>query len=80
MAALALAQREPNGGSGLQQVSMSDAVPMLGMDHAPMPVSEALPNDAGFPYGFPIPGKYRIFVQMKHDETVETGIFDADAW
>ena len=28
----------------------------------------------GFPYGFPSAGKYRIFVQMKHGETVETGV------
>jgi len=37
-----------------------------------------LPNAVGFPFGFPSPGKYRIFVQMKHAETVETGIFDVD--
>jgi hypothetical protein len=36
-----------------------------------------LPNVVGFPYGFPSPGTYRIFVQMKHGATVETGIFDA---
>jgi hypothetical protein len=30
-----------------------------------------------FPYGFPSPGRYRIFVQMKHGATVETGVFDA---
>ncbi len=78
MAALALAQREPNGVGGLRHVSMGDAMP--GMDHAPMPATETLANDARFPYGFPSPGKYRIFVQMKHDKTVETGIFDADAW
>jgi hypothetical protein len=38
----------------------------------------SLPNTVGFPYGFPSPGKYRIFVQMKHGETIETGVFDAD--
>ena len=31
-----------------------------------------------FPYGFPSPGRYRIFIQMKHDSTVETGVFDAE--
>jgi len=36
-----------------------------------------LPNVVGFPYGFPSPGSYRIFVQMKHGNTVETGVFDA---
>jgi hypothetical protein len=39
----------------------------------------ALPNTVGFPYGFPTSGKYRIFVQMKHGDTVETGVFDAKA-
>ena len=31
-----------------------------------------------FPYGFPTEGRYRIFVQMKHGSTVETGVFDAE--
>jgi len=31
-----------------------------------------------FPYGFPSAGRYRIFVQMKHGATVETGVFDAE--
>ena len=31
-----------------------------------------------FPYGFPSPGRYRIFIQMKHAQTVETGVFDAE--
>jgi hypothetical protein len=39
----------------------------------------AMPNTVGFPYGFPSPGSYRIFVQMKHDKTIETGTFDACA-
>jgi hypothetical protein len=38
----------------------------------------ALPNTVGFPYGFPSPGEYRIFVQMRHGNRVETGVFDAD--
>jgi hypothetical protein len=31
-----------------------------------------------FPYGFPSPGRYRIFIQMKHAGIVETGVFDAE--
>ena len=31
-----------------------------------------------FPYGFPSAGRYRIFIQMKHGNTVETGVFDED--
>ena len=33
-----------------------------------------------FPYGLPTPGHYRIFVQIKHAGTVETGVFDAEAY
>jgi hypothetical protein len=40
-------------------------------------VTGKLPNTVGFPYGFPTPGAYRIFVQMKHGETIETAPFDA---
>lgn len=36
-----------------------------------------LPSTVSFPYGFPTPGRYRIFVQMKHGEVIETGVFDA---
>jgi len=31
-----------------------------------------------FPYGFPSAGRYRVFIQMKHGNTVETGVFDAE--
>jgi hypothetical protein len=44
---------------------------MPGMDH------DTLPNMVSFPYGFPSAGQYRIFVQMKHGNIIETGAFDA---
>lgn len=37
----------------------------------------ALPAEVGFLYGFPKPGNYRIFVQLKRGGQIETGVFDA---
>ncbi len=44
----------------------------------PAETSEPLDPIVEFPYGFPSRGRYRIFIQMKHDKTVETGVFDAE--
>jgi hypothetical protein len=66
MAALSMAQSQVNGGN------MPDS--MAGM-HAMQ--GSGLPSEVSFPYGFPQPGQYRIFVQVKRAGKVETGIFDA---
>lgn len=44
------------------------------MDHSER---HALPAELAFPYGFPKPGDYRLFVQVKRRGQVETGVFDA---
>jgi len=31
-----------------------------------------------FPYGFPAPVRYRVFIQMKHGRVVETGVYDVN--
>jgi hypothetical protein len=62
----------------LAQAQNSSQDAMAGMDHNHMHTDNALPNEVGFPYGFPSAGRYRIFVQMKHGETIETGVFDAE--
>ena len=36
------------------------------------------PSTVTFPYGFPEPGQYRIFVQVKRAGAIVTGAFDAD--
>jgi hypothetical protein len=47
-------------------------------DHEGGETAGNIPPMVEFPYGFPSPGRYRIFIQMKHANTVETGVFDAE--
>ena len=71
MAALELAQ------DGLPNAAASAQVPMSMPMSMPMLDSGPLPPEVRFPYGFPGPGDYRIFVQIKRAGRVETGVFDA---
>jgi hypothetical protein len=66
----------PNIGSGMGQPMSAEKAPMPNMPGMTMAPTD-LPNTVGFPYGFPSAGAYRIFVQMKHGQTIETGSFDA---
>jgi hypothetical protein len=75
MAAVQLADATLPGKSAKDAAESSGAkeeMKMSGMAMGP------LPPEVAFPYGFPKPGLYRIFVQVKYDGRVETGVFDAD--
>jgi hypothetical protein len=50
---------------------------MPGMDMAAMHAAPVRPEDLAFPYGFPRPGSYRLFVQVRHAGRIVTGAFDA---
>ncbi len=70
------AHTHPEGSAAMSAVMLANAgneTSMPGMDMPADPIS----SDVGFPYGFPTPGRYRILIQMKHDNTIETAAFDA---
>jgi hypothetical protein len=71
MAAMVMA----NSNASIYDWSQSTPIDMETMSGMDM-VGNGLPNTVSFPYGFPAPGLYRIIVQMKHGNTVETGVFD----
>jgi hypothetical protein len=48
-----------------------DSGSMAGMHH-----EAPIPAEITFPYGFPQPGDYRLFVQIKRANQIETGVFD----
>jgi hypothetical protein len=63
MAALMLLQKQPSNAN-------AETAPMPDMH------STALPAEVTFPYGFPEPGDYRLFVQVKRSGQVQTATFD----
>ena len=75
------AHTHPDGSAAMPDVMLADAslpgaAEMGAMSH--LHSTGPIAPEVNFPYGFPTPGRYRIFIQMKHAETVETGVFDAE--
>ena len=80
----AFAHTHPDGSAAMPAVMLANESSdssmngMNGMAGAMNMSEEAVSPTVAFPYGFPSAGAYRIFVQMKHGNTVETGVFDAN--
>ncbi len=67
-------------GSVFAHVHPDGSVPMAALMLTRMPMQHAggdIPPAVSFPYGFPKPGLYRIFVQMQRAGQPVTGVFDA---
>jgi hypothetical protein len=84
MAALELAQGGLTNDAASAQNSMGtmqmpESMQPSGSMAMPMNDSSPLEPEVRFPYGFPQPGDYRIFVQIKRAGRVETAVFDAHA-
>jgi hypothetical protein len=68
--------RAPSKNHGADR--MKDMPGMADMPGMPdMEKEDALPSVVSFPYRFPGPGTYRIYVQVKRRGRIETGTFDA---
>jgi hypothetical protein len=75
MAAVQLADATLPAKAGSVSPSNSTVTPEMNMPGMAM---RNIGPEVSFPYGFPKAGAYRIFVQVKHDGHVETGVFDAE--
>ena len=70
------AHTHPEGSAAMADVMLANA--SMGDAMAGMNPAGPIAPEVSFPYGFPSAGRYRIFIQMKHGSTVETGVFDAE--
>ena len=65
----------PSGSVPMAALALTQTA-QAGTMHEAHAMHAALPPEVAFPYGFPQPGAYRIFVQIKRAGRIETGMFD----
>ena len=62
----------PEGSAAMAAMIMANTAAGASMEMSPAKFS----NTADFPFGFPVAGRYRIVIQMKHGTKIETGAAD----
>ena len=69
----------PSGSVPMAALGLAEkGVASISNPHAQhMRMAGALPAEVSFPYGFPKPGAYRVFIQMKQGGRILTGAFTA---
>lgn len=72
MASFELAQASLSGGAAPGQSSPE----AMNMTNMPQMASAKVAPDISLPYGFPQPGLYRIFIQIKRSGRIDTAFFD----
>jgi hypothetical protein len=72
------AHTHPDGSAAMPAMMLANGGGQEMPDMPDMEMNAPISSTIEFPYGFPSSGRYRIFIQMKHGGTVETGVFDAD--
>ncbi len=65
-----------NSGDGTAAASGATGSMMMMKPAAGMQHDAAMGPEISFPYGFPQPGDYRLFLQIKRDGKVQTAVFD----
>ena len=60
----------------MASTNSADSMPGMNMSDMSMNAASAISPQLSMPYGFPKPGHYRIFLQFKRADKIETAHFD----